>query len=270
VSSPSYRTPADAEPTAELPVDVEARLGALRSTHAPAPPVRSPLLLPAVIALVMLPVSYLLGRGAPGSSLWGLLALPVVLGLMVWTLRGPKRTVRVALHRGGVAVEDRGAREVVLFDDVDEVWIEQRWVRTWEVAFATITAVRLVLRDGRSCRVPTEVEDNLAVFRWVLRHCSDPLLPEARAALGAGETLRFGSVEIDGEGITVRGARARWKEIRLARADLGALSLFRRMRVFPWRTVQMDAIPHPTVFARLAAERLPRVERDYPAEWEVD
>ncbi|WP_437609751.1 hypothetical protein WMF20_00670 [Sorangium sp. So ce834] len=32
--------------------------------------------------------------------------------------------------------------------------------------------------------------------------------------------------------------------------------------VFPWRKVRLDRVPRPTVFAKLAVERAPRVERD--------
>ncbi|WP_272827520.1 hypothetical protein [Sorangium sp. Soce836] len=36
----------------------------------------------------------------------------------------------------------------------------------------------------------------------------------------------------------------------------------RGQTVYPWRTVRLDRVPRPTVFARLAVERAPRVERD--------
>jgi hypothetical protein len=257
-------------PSAPQP-GAEERLGALRSMHEPAQPARSPMTLPLVLALCLLPSTFLLSRLRElESSLLGLLALPILLAILVFTLRPRRRTGRVELHQHGLFAEEGGARTVVVFDEVDELWIEQRWVRVWWLAFAAITRLRLVLHDGSVCHVPTEVEDSLALMRWILRACSDPLLPDARAALEAGETLTFGPIQLDREGLSVRGARARWEEIRLLRASLGSMALFRRRPVFPWRTIELDSVPHPTVFARLVSERVAKVERDYPAGWEMD
>jgi hypothetical protein len=153
---------------------------------------------------------------------------------------------------------------VIVFEDVDEVWFEQEWTRTWLGTFARISALRFVDRDGARHRAVLQVDDAATVLRWVLRCCSDPLLPEAREAIAAGETVTFGKVWLDREGISVGEARTRWRDIRFVRSHLGSLSLFTRWPLFPWRTIKLETIPHPTVLGRLVAELAPRVEHDYP------
>jgi hypothetical protein len=270
VAAEPYRTPAPREQAPSPPRDEAAALGSLRSTHGPAKAARSPLTIPLVIAICLLPAVVLITRAPDGETpLLGLLGAPMIAVLIAWVVRSGRPADSVDLHQHGVVVHGRGGtRDVVLFEDVDALWIEHRWVRGWMSEFALISAVRLVLHDGTSHRVPGEVERGAELMRWIFRHCSDPLLPDARAALAAGETLTFGKAQLDGEGVTIRGARARWDEIRLVRASLGKLALFRRMPIFAWRTVEMDSIPHPTIFGRLVVERAKRVERDYPPGFE--
>lgn len=90
-------------------------------------------------------------------------------------------------------------------------------------------------------------DDALTAIQWIVKHCSDRLLPHAQAALRAGETLTFGHVRIDREGIA-----------------FGSDALFKRVPVLSWRTIRLDRIPHPTLFARLFRELAPRVEIDDP------
>ena len=94
-----------------------------------------------------------------------------------------------------------------------------------------------------------------------MRHCSGRLLPDAQAALRSAETLTFGDVRIDREGIAVgRDATVAWGEIRLARMQPGSIALFKRLSVLPWRTVRLDQPPHPTLFVKLFRELAARVE----------
>ena len=189
-----------------------------------------------------------------------LAAIAAVVALTAARRRGHELKV----HEGGLVAQYRGKRDVVVFDEVDELWFEQYWVHS-PLMFARITALRFIDHGGARHRVSMEVEDNLPILRWVIRRCSDPLLREAREAIAAGSTVTFGKIRLDREGITIGSARSLWREVRLVRSHLGALSLFRRMPIIAWRTVAMDTIPHATVFGRLVAELAPRVEHDYPA-----
>jgi hypothetical protein len=161
-------------------------------------------------------------------------------------------------------VSQRGKREAIVFEDVDELWFELDPMSSPLGTVARISALRLVEHGGAKHRVPTQVMDAVEVLRWALRHLSTPLLPEARRALDAGEQLSFAKVRLDREGIHVGRASARWTDLRLVRMQPGRIALFRSWPVVPWRVVNLDAVPHPTVFSQLVAERALRVEADDP------
>jgi hypothetical protein len=265
MTSAPYRAPASPPPV-EAP-DEAARLGRRRSVH---PPARKGRLLLITFAMVVgVAVLAALPALRHPCELSADVIVPLAFILITAVLCGVvvtwgRRAWPLELHEGGLVVVRRGGRDVILFEEVDELWLQQTWVRTWPTSFAQIHALRFVDRAGREHRVSVEVDGALDLLRWILRQTSLPLLPEARAALAAGETLTFGKIKLDRDGITVGRARSAWGDIRFARASLGSLALFRRLPVLPWRTIGLDDVPHPLVFSRLVIERVPRVEQDYP------
>lgn len=185
-------------------------------------------------------------------------ALALLLGAPAFRLRG----VRVVLHARGLVVQGPHGRDVVDFSTVRDVFWEGL---TLQSMAATVGGLRLVDQRGRSHRVPLRVERCGEVLRWVERHCSEPILPDARAALRTGESLTFGPVTIDREGVRFQTrARVPWHRVRLVRLLPGRVAFFRAQVIFPWKTVRLDAVPHPSIFLRLVREAAPKTEV-YPA-----
>ncbi|WP_437813563.1 DUF6585 family protein [Sorangium sp. So ce1078] len=172
------------------------------------------------------------------------------------------RGLRIALHDHGIVVDRREGSEVTIFDEVDEVWFDLDRSSTPFGSFVFLRGIRLVTHSGERRFVPVEVADGQEVARWIVLCCSHPLIDEARRAVGDGEVLTFGPVRMDRQGLVIRGAQVAWGALSLVRLQSGRIAFFRGQTVFPWRTVRLDRVPHPTVFAKLVTERAPRVERD--------
>jgi len=164
------------------------------------------------------------------------------------------------LYARGLLVSRGNQQATLLFEDVDEVWFEIGRLHSDQGAF--LRALRLVDFDGRQRRVPLVVEDALRLSKAILRGASLPLLLQARRALDRGETLTFGTTTIDRDGLSISGAAAAWKDIRLARVQPARVSFFQRRPLFPWRVVRLDRIPNPTVFAALVAQKVRNVKYD--------
>lgn len=257
-----YRSPASppATETVEEVLDVATRLGLLRSVHRAPPLWRA--LLPALAPVVMA-AAVVSGAGGAILPIAGTFAVIAVALLSYGPLR--RRNRRVEVHAHGIVVVTPKARDAVVFEDVDALWYEMDFSSMGPSSRARIVALKLVDHAGVVHRVPLTVEDPLTPVHWAVRHCSDPLLADAQAALRAGETLTFGSVRIDREGVVVGRRRALpWKELRLARLQPGKIALYRRMPIFPWRTIRLDRVPHPTLFVKLFRELAPEVEVDDP------
>jgi len=187
-------------------------------------------------------------------------------GLMGFVLLGAPalrlRKLAVALHDRGVVVCRGNARMAVAFDDVDEVWLDLNPITTPLGEIALIRHVRVVNQDRSQHKIPIQVEVGHEIARAILLHCSHPLGADAQRALRDGETLTFGRVRLDAQGLRVGRRHAAWTELSLVRCQPSRISFFRRQKVIPWRTVRLDRVPHPTVFVKLVRERALRFEVD--------
>nr|WP_281329355.1 DUF6585 family protein [Polyangium sp. 6x1] len=219
--------------------------------------------MPIVFATGLLVLASSLGARAYG--LRGLL-LPLPFSLACFALLAipalRRRKLRIEVHDGGLVVHQGRARAVVVFEDVDELWLELDRRSSWAGDVALICAVRLVEHGGAEHTVPLGVELGHEITRHIIRHCSLPLVADAEQALRAGETLTFGKVRIDAEAILVGESRAAWKDLSLVRMQPGRIAFFRGQTVIPWRTVALDEVPHPTVFMNLVRACAPRIEVD--------
>jgi hypothetical protein len=81
-------------------------------------------------------------------------------------------------------------------------------------------------------------------------------------ALRAGETLRFGDAALDATAISFKRGRCAWADLRLVRLQPGKVAFLRHTTLWPWRTIRLDAVPHPAVFTTLVRELAVRVEVD--------
>jgi uncharacterized protein DUF6585 len=255
MSARPYREipPIEPDPAPQRASEAE-RIGSLRSVHAP-PPLHRALVGPILIAGLI--VAFGAVCDAPLSIAGA--GAAVTLAILVWPpLRSRGRSA--ALHAQGLVLGRSGARRVVAFEDVNEVWFEIPVLHSRAGAY--VTALRLVDYEGEAHRLFLDVNDGATLANSVLHGCSGPLLVEARRALGEGETLTFGKIQLDRTGITVGGARMAWSEIRLAVMSHGRVHLYRRLPILAWRTVRLDRIPNPAVFGGLIAQCVGRVRID--------
>lgn len=263
VDSAPYRLVAEKGEPPRDPPDALSPLGPLRSSHGPAALRRTLAPAIAVVALLVL-------VGAALAPSVGLVVFAVIFpfalvtfALLAWSpIR--MRHIRVALHANGVVVSTSKTRDVIAFDHLDEVWMVLDPVRSPLGTIALIRALRVVGRDGISHRIPTNVTGGVEVGQWVIRHCSNPLRADATRALREGETLKFGKVELDRDGIRGRSWATRWSDLSLVRCAPGRITFFRGQKIIPWRSIRLDRVPHPTIFAKLVTECAPKVEVDDP------
>jgi hypothetical protein len=261
-SGPPYRTPGERNvPPEPSPAD---DLGPERSVHRAR--IGSALVLPGFMVTMILVVGVAMLPALGWMAMGVVFPFAAIAGTFfaIGSLRN--RSVQVILHQRGLVVSSRRSRDVVLFQAVRDVWWDGLWISAYASA---VTTLRLVDDRNRSHFVPLRIERADEVARWVERHCSLPLIAEARAALQGGETLTFGDVTFDREHVRFANVRLPWARIRLVRLLPGRVAFFRTLPNFPWKTVRLDRVPHPSVFVRLLRDAAPKVEI-YPPQPDVD
>lgn len=165
-------------------------------------------------------------------------------------------TTKIELHESGLVVHEGSTSDVILFEDVDEVWLDLEHGDK----LALINGLRLVDNDGVTHRVPFPLMMPDEVLRSVYQNCSLSLLADARRALDDGEDLTFGDVTVASEGILVGDTGTRWESLDLVRFHSGRIEFFRDRSRRAWRKVKLDEVPHPDLFSTLVRQLAPRTE----------
>lgn len=241
-----YRDPQ--QPAQAPPPPRRADLGRSRKTFAPrAPSTFAPSLIAAVMVVGLAPVVWPEGWWAEGAVL---VSAAAVFAALTW--RGPRKSqVQVVLHTEGISVHRGATEDRIPFDEVDELWwkIERRRV-PFLGKLAFVVGVRFVDHDGVSHSVPIQLEDAEELLGTIERRCSKPLESPALDALRRGEPLHFGPYTLDETGLRTQRWSLTWEELREVRLLPGQVKLFRG-RWLAWKTISLDAMPHPTVFRNL-------------------
>jgi len=261
-----YRDPHE-KPQDPRPAQEEPGLGPARATYAPP---RTTLLDPAVLIglAVVCAAPILWSEGWIAIS--GLLVVGAAAFAWFAWYRTRLRRQRVVVHAEGIAVHDTRGERQVRFDEVDEVWwkLDQRRL-PWIGKFAVVVGLRLVEHGGVSHRVPVELEGVGEMLATIERRCSKPLESPALDALRRGEPLHFGPYTLDETGLRTRRWSLCWEELREVRLLPGQVKLF-RWRWVAWKTISLDAMPHPTVFLRVMqgfANRVAKANGLPPPTW---
>ncbi|AKF04171.1 DUF6585 family protein [Sandaracinus amylolyticus] len=214
------------------------------------------------------------------GSLVVAIALPVIAGLAALRLRVPLRTMpiailvgcvlglgffaivqlarrrpHVAVHERGIVITLRRVAHAIAWEDVDRLVIgpESRALPLGAAIIGQPNA-RFTTHDGRSFELRTdEVQDLDGLASLLELRCSDPLVPDAREALEAGETLDFGALRMRDDHVEVDLARAPWSEIDEAVTHLDRVELMRGGRV--WRSVRFEHLVHRRVALAMLARR---------------
>lgn len=230
---------------------VERRdLGSLRCALRPArPKVTTP-----VWILIALCVVIMIVGGPPGVMMGSLLVVMMSFAwhshITAWLWR------RVVLHRGGFTYRTAVSRGSVLFDDVDELFLEV----PSDAAAATFHYLRLKEQGGRSHRVGVggfEAEDIKLFLETVLTECSLCHLASAKQELENGGSLQLGPIALTRQAITLpsnfgKPRQTKWSELEDV-AWVGAAFLFRERNNKVSRVLIRD-VPHPTLLVALLKE----------------
>lgn len=227
-------------------------LGSMRSEHNLVP-FKTAMRVPVLAAGAGLAIGVVMSKGQPLSLLAGAL---VIAGFVAWGYLRQRRLkdLRVMLHQGGVVVERGGVREVVLYDDVDELWLIGKRYQ----GLLIVTSVRMTRHGGSDVIVPITVSEPNDLLSELNRRSSSRLIPEALAAARAGQALTFSGVTVTREGIRVGDDWATFEDLSLIRFQSGRIILHRRTTLVAWHQIDHTCVPHPFVLVALISALTPK------------
>ena len=179
----------------------------------------------------------------------------VLLGAGVGLLRRGRsaRGLRVIVCADGLARVQGDQVEMLRWEDVNRV---QRAVHFKKEQITVRTPVQLTLVgcDGKTMTFDESLAGLPELRRLVEEHTLQHMLPPAREALVAGETIAFGDVAIGPQGLHAGGKTLTWDLCGAAEASKGLFIVQPTEGRRPFCKVEVSAVPNVHVLLALAEE----------------
>ena len=214
---------------------------------------------------------YAAGRGiyefakAPSGEkaiLGALMALPFLLSgsiALLWALL--RLPLRVALHQGGVYYRNRKGEWAVPWAMIDGVY--QKILRIYRagVEVDVRDVYTIALQDGTMLEVDYHFEDVDAFGNALVGYVTEMLLPRCQQAFRAGQTLSFGALGIDRNGVHAEGKSLPWGEVEslswkqgILSSDKAFLQIKRVGGLLAWAKVPIERVKNYSVLMAVASE----------------
>jgi hypothetical protein len=164
-------------------------------------------------------------------------------------LRGPRGLVARILGRPpAVEVFEHGlvlwdgvrGRSEISFEDIDALHYD------FEGLFAKgPPSVRLTTFGGEAAVVPRDVRDLDRVLGAIDRKVTRPIVTRAKEALARGDRLTFGPLEVELDGLVLRGESLPWSGLQRAIAEREVLVFYAHGPRGRFGWLRIADIPHP-------------------------
>jgi hypothetical protein len=186
------------------------------------------------------------------------LGVSAALGYLVWKV-GPRfyRRVTVLLYPDGFVWIQGQCLEVCYWDEIDAVWQDVTRVVNQYDALLLINHIYTVVRtDGRKFVFKgaenhpsgsTDEIDRIEYLGMRIMRNATRALPVVLAQLAEGQSLPFGPVELDTEGLYFDGEEVPWKAVR-CRVRRGEITLGSKQARL---TIPFRKMPNPILFLAL-------------------
>lgn len=180
----------------------------------------------------------------------GALAFALVLIILVDTFLS--RDKRVYVCPAGLLYQHQGKTEAIRWDQVEAFW--QRVVRRSSYGVQTGTSHLYTIRrnDGTTFKFNDQLYNVEALGNTIARETARLLLPRFIAAYQAGQTIAFGPISLNQQGVSNGKELLPWHQVKEIKANRGFLSIQKESNTrLKWKTVQASRIPNVNVFLAL-------------------
>ncbi len=201
-----------------------------------------------IFALIGLAVS----KGKWPALLVAAAGLPLaVIGVAALVDRARRRDLCVRLFADGFSHTLAGQTQAARWDDVTQVW--QNVIQTYRGSAHTntthICTVRLA--DGRQFVLNDQVDKVAALGAAIQKQCAERMIPRARAAYNAGETVVFGPFGVSRVGISKGTDTLPWEQVERVDLRRGVLHVRKKGQRRDWAFAMASRIPNLPVLMAL-------------------
>ncbi|MGH2508022.1 MAG: DUF6585 family protein [Ktedonobacteraceae bacterium] len=183
-----------------------------------------------------------------GWIVFYLYAVPVL--ILIWAIYTlASCNLRVYVFANGF-INARGRRgEVIRWDQIQSIWEK---VTRSSYRQSTLTYTYTVLRnDGKIFKQGSPLQKSRDMGLSMMREVVKIQLPLVKAAYQAGQTLAFGPINVDMQGVNNRKEMVPWDQIVRLTVSQGAVSVEQRGVQRQWSPVKSAEVPNLSVLMSL-------------------
>jgi hypothetical protein len=193
-----------------------------------------------------------------------LLLLGVVLVLSGVTLvvrAFRNRGLRVLVFPEGLMRLLKGEVQALCWEEVDQVWQKKSTGAHWAMrAWRGALTLTVQAADGRRMTFDDSLPRLAELCQMVCRETLPLLWPQARAAYDAGNTLEFGKLRINRQGLSQGKETVPWSEVQKVKINAAQLLIYKKGKWTHSLAVTVSEIPNSHVLLALLGQ-LVRVEK---------
>ncbi|NDJ55306.1 MAG: hypothetical protein GYB68_19720 [Chloroflexi bacterium] len=194
-----------------------------------------------------------LGAGVFGLVCFGglsLICLVGLIGMIVWATRTKVRTV--SIHPEGI-VDISGQKEVVLrWEDVKEMYYAVTQHKSYGVNTYRSHSYTVVSYAGDKLVYGNGFSDIEKIGEALASRITATLLPKIIERIQSGETVAFGKLGMNRQGIVKGSQTVPWDEIEEVKLRQGFISIRKQGKWFNWTGIAVSNTPNVFVFLSLA------------------
>ena len=235
-------------------------LGGLVAEHHANPKAQSEALLVGwcfiIAGAFMALVGWQVSKGEWPELLIAAVGVPLaVIGAIVLIGRQRRRDLCVRIFADGFTRTLAGRTEVVRWDEVAEVVQNVTQTYRGNVRTNTTHIYTVRLTNGRKFVFNGQVDKIAGLGSALQQHCAAGMLPRAREAYQAGESVTFGPFSVSRAGIAKGKATLPWEQVEQVELRQGVLHIRKKGERRDWAFAMASKIPNLPVLMALANQR---------------
>ena len=201
-------------------------------------------------------VGWQVSKGEWPELLIAAVGLPLAtIGAVVLIGRQRRRDLRVQIFTDGFTRIMPGQTDVIRWDEVAEV--VQNVIQSYRGNVRTNTTHIYTIRltNGRKFVFNGQVDKIAGLGSVLQQHCAAAMLPRAREAYQAGESVTFGPFSVSRAGISKGKTTLPWEQVEQVELSQGVLHVRKKGERRDWAFAMASKVPNLPVLMALANQR---------------
>lgn len=180
----------------------------------------------------------------------------LLMGAFALWEQGRDRGVSVRVHEQGLVYERSGKTDILPWDDIDAALMSILAVRSRNSRkeLDMVYGYTLARQDGSEVNFRfnrNSVRNIDALSDTIQQEVTRRKLPQAIAALNAGEAVQFGKLSVDRRGIDNGKEHVSWTDIEEVKVEKGTIAVRKKGKWLSWTNVAVGDTPNVFVFLAL-------------------